>query len=158
MTPYRGRARQVATIAAAGGLLLALAACENLPKIRMPSIASPPACADFAISIYFEPGSAVVTKEAQALIHSAGARARRCQVSGVDVVGLASVAGDSASNLDLSRNRAATVTAALAANGFEHVDINTTAVGDEGSQTRTGEVRPMRRRVNVAFHLVAKPT
>jgi len=60
-------------------------------------------------------------------------------------------------NLDLSRNRAATVTAALAANGFEHVDINTTAVGDEGSQTRTGEVRPMRRRVNVDFHLVAKP-
>ena len=152
-----GVARRIAHAATAGSLMLALSACESLPKLKMPMISSPPQCADFTISIYFEPGSAKVTREAQALIHSASARARRCQVSGVDVVGLASAAGDSASNLQVSKDRAAAVTAALAASGFEHVDINATAVGDAGSENRNGEVRPLRRRANVTFHLVAKP-
>jgi peptidoglycan-associated lipoprotein len=149
-------AAQAAVIAAASAATLLLAGCENLPKLRMPTIASPPPCADFTISIYFEAGSAVITREAQALIHSAGARAKRCLVSGVDVVGLSSPTGETATNLQVSKDRAAAVTAALSASGFEHVDINATAVGDAGAATAKGELRPMRRRATVTFRLVAK--
>lgn len=149
--------RSVTLAAAAAGMLLAVSGCESLPKLKMPMIASPPPCADFTISIYFEPGSAIVTKEARALIHSAAARARRCHVIGVDVVGLASPVGDSARDLQVSKDRATAVTAALAASSFEHVDFSVTAVGVAGAQTRAGEVRPLRRRANVTFHLAARP-
>lgn len=130
--------------------------CESVPKVHMPALFSPPTCTDFAVAIYFEPQSAVVTPEAKALIRSAAAHARRCQVAGIDVVGLADAAGAPAANLQLSKDRAAAVTAALAERGLEHVDINTTAVGDEGAQAHGGEVRPMRRRVNVTFHLAPR--
>jgi outer membrane protein OmpA-like peptidoglycan-associated protein len=135
-----------------------LAGCQSLPKMHMPGpmIHSPPSCADFAISIYFEPGSAAVTPEAQALIRSATGHARRCQVQGIDVVGLADAPGAPDANLQLSKDRAAAVTAALAAHRLEHVEINSTALGDEGAQLR-GERRPLRRRVNVTFHMSAPP-
>ncbi|HEX7761906.1 MAG TPA: OmpA family protein [Caulobacteraceae bacterium] len=148
-----------ATLGAALGAVLAaalLAGCESLPKMHMPMILSPPACADFSIAIYFEPTSAVVTPEALALIRSAAGHARRCQVQGIDVVGLADAPGASAFNLQLSKDRAAAVIAALAARRLEHVDINTAALGDEDAQTRGGELRPLRRRVNVSFHLAPR--
>jgi peptidoglycan-associated lipoprotein len=143
------------TLAAMAGAAT-LSGCESLPKMHMPTIQSPPVCADFAISIYFEPGSAAVTPEAQALIRSAAGHARRCQVQGIDVVGLADAPGAPDANLQLSKDRAAAVTAALAARGLEHVDINSTALGDEGAQARGGALRPLRRRVNVSFHLAPR--
>jgi len=151
-----GPARSALSLAAALSATALLGGCESVPKVRMPAFFSPPACADFAVAIYFEPDSAVVTPEAKALIRSAAAHARRCQVSGIDVVGLADAPGAPAANLQLSKDRAAAVTAALTERGLEHVDINTTALGDEGAQGHGGELRPMRRRVNVTFHLTPR--
>ncbi len=134
-----------------------LSGCESLPKSHPPTIQSPASCADFSISIYFEPGSSVVTPEAQALIRSAAAHAQRCQVQGIDVVGLADAPGAPDANLQLSKDRAAAVTAALSAKGLDHIDINTTALGDQGAQAHGGELRPLRRRANVSFHLGPRP-
>ena len=148
-----------ATAAAAIAGALWLAGCESLPKVHMPHmpiIQSPPACADFSISIYFEPRSSVVTPEAQALIASAAHHARRCQVQGVDVVGLADGPGVTDANLQLSKDRAAAVTSALTGKGVEHVDINATALDGAGDQPRRGLVRPLRRRVDVTFHLAQR--
>lgn len=147
----KGVAGAVALIGA--GLL---AGCQSMPQIHGPMIHSPPSCADFAVSIYFEPGSSVVTPEAQALIRSAAGHARRCQVQGIDVVGLADAPGAPDANLQLSKDRAAAVTAALTARHLEHVDFSTTGLGDEGAQLGA-ERRPLRRRVNVTFHMTAPP-
>jgi len=147
---------RAASLAALMAAAAALAGCESAPKMHMPAFFSPPSCADFAVAIYFEPESAAVTPEAKALIRGAMAHARRCQVSGVDVVGLADAPGASAANLQLSKDRAAAVTAALSESGLDHVDVNTTALGDEGALAHGGEVRPMRRRVNVTFHLAPR--
>ena len=144
------------SLASALSAVALLGGCESVPKVRMPAFFSPPACADFTVAIYFEPDSAMVTPEARALIRSAAAHARRCQVGGIDVVGLADAPGASAANLQLSKDRAAAVTAALSELGLEHVDINTTALGDEGAQAHGGEMRPMRRRVNVTFRLAPR--
>lgn len=149
-------AARASCLATALSAVALLGGCESAPKVHMPAFFSPPPCTDFAVAIYFEPDSAVVTPEAKALIRSATSHARRCQVSGVDVVGLADAPGAPAANLQLSKDRAAAVTAALAEGGLDHVDINTTALGDEGAQAHGGEVRPMRRRVNVTFHLAPR--
>jgi peptidoglycan-associated lipoprotein len=139
--------------------LLALAGCQNgpqLPRLHMPAIQSPPVCADFQISIYFEPASAAITHDAEAVLRSAAGRTRRCKVLGVDVVGLADAAGASEANLKISRDRAAAVTIALARHGFADVSIDTTAGGEAGAQGPGGALRPLRRRAEVTFRLAAK--
>lgn len=151
MTFGVGRRGVILGVALAGAAVLS--GCASLPKFHFPMIHSPPACADFSIAIYFEAGSAVVTPEAQALIRSAASHARRCQVQGIDVVGLADTPGSPDANLQLSKDRAVAVTAALTARGLEQADINASGVGDEGVRAQGGQQRLLRRRVNVSFHL-----
>ncbi|MGA0603695.1 OmpA family protein [Caulobacter sp. KR2-114] len=151
------RAAASATVLAAILATAALGGCASAPKMHMPAMFAPPVCDDFSVSIYFEAESAALSPEAQALIRSAAGHARRCDVKGIDVVGLADAQGAPDANLKLSQDRAAAVTAALAARGLDHVPISTTGVGDEGAQTAGGLVRPMRRRANVTFHLARRP-
>lgn len=139
----------------------ALAGCQSAGdqshRPHMPAMFAPPVCDDFSVSIYFEAESAAISPEAQALIRSAAGHARRCEVKGIDVVGLTDAQGAPGANLKLSQDRAAAVTAALAAHGLGKAPINTTGVGDEGAQTAGGLARPMRRRANVTFHLAPRP-
>jgi len=156
---WRGAGRG-AVLAAAAAVLAGCQSTSSEPherRIHMPAMFAPPVCDDFSVSIYFEPQSAVISPEAQALIRSAAGHARRCDVKGIDVVGLTDAQGAPDANLKLSQDRAAAVSAALAARGLEHAPINTTGVGDEGAQTASGLDRPMRRRVNVTFHLAPRP-
>ncbi len=132
-------------------------AANQSHKPHMPAMFAPPSCEDFSVSIYFEAESAVISPEAQALIRSAAGHARRCDVKGIDVVGLTDAQGAPDANLKLSQDRAAAVTAALAAHGLGKAPINTTGAGDEGAQTASGLARPMRRRANVTFHLAQRP-
>lgn len=154
-----------------GGLALAVSAAAALAGCQstgdqgggqsrlphMPAMFAPPSCEDFSVSIYFEAESSAISPEAQALIRSAAGHARRCDVKGIDVVGLTDAQGAPDTNLKLSQDRAAAVTAALAAHGLGAAPINTTGVGDEGAQTASGLARPMRRRANVTFHLALRP-
>lgn len=139
---------------AAGMALLALVGCATFHKrYAGPLIATPPTCADIAFPVYFEPGSAVVTREAEKMIASARQRSTGCRVTGVDVVGLADAAGAPGANLVLSERRADAVTRALARKGFSAAPVRVAAAGAMDSATAGGEIRPERRRADVTIRV-----
>jgi outer membrane protein OmpA-like peptidoglycan-associated protein len=144
------RAGRLVAIAA---LVTSSAACQGGRWLKGPLIQAPPACVDFTSSIYFESESAQLTREADALISGAARRARRCAVTGIDVVGLADAPGDASANLELSKKRADAVTAALTRRDFKASAIKVAAAGDAGAQNPAGQAKPLRRRVDVLFHL-----
>lgn len=154
-----GLSRTVCLVAAFSTLIGAVG-CQNLhaPRGRgKPLIQAPLSCSDFTISIYFEAGSAALTRQALALINAASDRTRGCAVTGINVVGLADAVGAPAANLVVSRRRADAVVASLHRRGFNTVAFQEAAAGNEGAQTRAGQAKPERRRADVAFHLAAKP-
>ena len=149
--------RVVITLAAAG---LVLAACQSgrpAAPPKGPLIVSASPCVDFTQAIYFEAGSAEVTRPAERLLALAAARLRGCAVRGVAVVGLADSPGDKVANLTLSQRRADAVKASLHRLGFDQVEIQTAAAGDTGAMTMSGQDRPVRRRADVTFHVSAPP-
>jgi outer membrane protein OmpA-like peptidoglycan-associated protein len=134
------------------GLGLALAGCQT-ERPPAPVIAPPPSCHDIDFSIYFEPGSAGITREAAQLISSARDRAQGCRVTGIVVVGLADAKGARGANLELSKARADSVSRFLAASGFSNVEFREGAAGAAGAATPAGAQKPLRRRADVAIHL-----
>jgi outer membrane protein OmpA-like peptidoglycan-associated protein len=75
-------------------------------------------------------------------------------VTGVEVLGLAdAVGGDTASNLQLSKDRARAVTAALESSGLPAAEFKVTAAGQSGATTAGGQAQPLRRRVDVVIHV-----
>lgn len=114
---------------------------------------TPRTCQDVTVSIYFQRDSAVVTREARAVLKGVGDRARGCALGRVEVTGLADAAGDPDANLALSRRRADAVRAAVERLGFVTVDFQLGAVGERGAVTSSGDARPLRRRADVTFHL-----
>lgn len=137
---------------------LATGACQSTHgRVAGPLIVAPASCADINFPIYFEPGSADVTREADHLIGAAREQARGCEVTGIVVVGLADAPGSPDANLKLSRRRANAVTQVLHSRGFNTVEFRETAMGAAGASTAAGADRPLRRRADVSIHLIAKP-
>jgi peptidoglycan-associated lipoprotein len=135
---------------------LALTGCQSAHSpahTKGPLIVSASPCADFTQTLYFEAGSAVITRPAERLLTLAAARSRGCVVTGVAVLGLADAPGDKASNLAVSQMRADAVKAALHRRGFDQVEIQTTAAGETGAITAAGQDKPVRRRAEITFHL-----
>lgn len=131
----------------AGGL----GACANGPGIGSgPRTAM---CPDTTFQIYFEPDSAALTDEGLAVLSAAAAGARSCRINGVRVVGLADAAGSPQANMELSEQRAAAVSRALAANGLPPAIFDQAALGQAGAMTPEGELRPLRRRADVTLDL-----
>jgi len=152
---WRGRARRAGMAGAVGALALA-AGCQSPrppPPPKGPLILAPTACADFSIAIYFEPGSASIDRAGEALLTAAGQRTKACSVTGVRVRGLADAPGSHDVNLTLSKLRAETVRRALQRRGFTQVEFQVTAIGDAQAESPSGDVRLMRRRVDVDIHL-----
>lgn len=110
-------------------------------------------CQDIGVEIYFEPASATLGPDAQALIDQAATQAKGCRVTTVEVLGLADAPGASGANLDLSKERADAVRAALAAARLPAAQFHVRAAGDAGALTPDGLPRPMRRRVDVTLRL-----
>jgi outer membrane protein OmpA-like peptidoglycan-associated protein len=140
---------------AASAVALGLAGCHTTPKPRV-MILAPSVCQDFTVSIYFEPGSASLGPEAERLIAAAADKSSACDVTGVNVTGLADAPGTHEANLALSKRRAATVTRALYQRGFRAVVFQVYSAGDLGAQSAAGETHPLRRRVDVQIHLAPK--
>ena len=145
--------------AAAFGAGLILAGCASVPgrPSRAAIVATPPQCADFQVSIYFERDAARVTREARSVLANASAMARGCSVDQAKVVGLADSPGSADVNLDLSRRRAQAVTRALGKAGFAQVAFDVTVTGEAGAITGAGAAAPLRRRADIFFHLSARP-
>ena len=137
------------SLALAAGL--ALTACAQTGPQPMVSVA--PTCSNFVVSIYFETDSATVTREAMAIIRSAAARARGCNVQRIGVIGLASAPGDVVANQALSERRVLTVTQALTRAGLSAERIGVGAVGEDDAMAAGGVQNPLRRRVDLALQL-----
>ena len=90
------------------------------------------------------------------MISAAAKPAKRCRVLNVEVVGLADATGAPGANLELSKRRAASVTAALAASGLPTKDLKVTAGGQAGATTADGKSAPLRRRAEVVMHMAPR--
>lgn len=133
-------------------LAVQAAGCTTL-KPRLAS--RPPVCGEMSVKIYFEPDSAEITDEGRAVISAAASQAKTCRVDQVTVLGLADAAGAPQANLELSQRRAAAVTRTLAAQGLPAAEFTATAAGQAGAVTDSGDIRPLRRRVDVVLKLSA---
>ena len=143
--------RKAATVAV---LMLGLSACATVKSARDRIVRAPNRCVDQTVQIYFEPDSAEVTKEGRAVLNlTAKDSQANCKVTGVDVLGLADSAGAADVNLELSKRRAQSVTAALTAAGLPAADFKLAAAGQAGATNKKGDMRPLRRRTDVVLHL-----
>jgi peptidoglycan-associated lipoprotein len=133
-------------------LVLALGGCATRLTGRDRIVKAAPHCVDQTVQIYFKPESAEVTKEGRAVLRAAAAQSKPCKVASVDVLGLADGAGAAAANLDLSKRRAQSVTAALTAAGLPAGEFEVSAAGQAGAVTAEGAA-PLRRRADVVLHL-----
>jgi len=145
---------RIAAIALGGALLAALAACQSAPTGRAAIVKAPQRCIDTTVQIYFDSWSADLNKESRAVIDEAAVQARGCTVEKVEVLGLADAEGSPAPNLELSKKRAAAVTAALAKAGLPAAEFRVAAAGQSGAMTADGDEQPMRRRADVVLHLL----
>ena len=136
---------------------LALTGCQtSRARYSGPLIARPANCVDIDFPIYFEGGSASVTREADRRIVDASQRANGCRVTGIDVMGLADAPGAPEVNYLLSQRRAKAVAEALRRRGFRAVEPNEGAAGAINATAASGAERPLRRRADVAIHLAPR--
>jgi peptidoglycan-associated lipoprotein len=140
-------------IVAGLGLALGLGGCASMKRTRDAVVRAPVTCQDVTIPIYFEADQAQLTPEGRRVIASEASQAKRCAISSVRVVGLADAAGDPAANLELSKARAASVTDALMKAGLPAAEFDLAAVGQAGSVTADGKIRPVRRRADIVLKL-----
>jgi peptidoglycan-associated lipoprotein len=129
---------------------LSLGACAQVSEMRTRAqIVAEPHCADINFPIYFGERSSELTPAAMNVIASAGTHSRGCTAAEVEVVGLADYQGPADANLELSRQRAAKVAAALTHAGLPAPVFHLTAAGDTGAVTAGGDAKPLRRRADV---------
>jgi peptidoglycan-associated lipoprotein len=141
---------------AALGAAAALGACGSMKSPRDRIVQAPKLCEDVHIPIYFEPNKAALTPDGRKLIAVEARRARPCRVDAVKVIGLADAAGDPAANLELSKQRAASVASAIMKAGLPAAEFELAAAGQAGAVSESGAVAPVRRRADVTLKL-SKP-
>ena len=124
--------------------------------MRARLVRAPNPCVDQVLQVYFEPDVAELTPEGRAVIDAAAAGARACRVKAVEVLGLADAPGTPAANFDLSRRRAASVSAVLAADGLPPAKFRVGAAGATGAVAANGAAAPLRRRVDVTLRLARR--
>jgi len=138
------------TIAALAGLS-ALGGCSSTSRNRDALVRAPATCVDQTVQVYFDPWSAELTPEGRAVIQTAAANLHSCRIRAVEVLGLADAQGDPQANLELSKRRASSVSAALAAAGLPAAEFQLAAAGEAGAVTADGKAAPVRRRVDVTL-------
>lgn len=138
-------------VAALGLGLLTLGGCASGPRFELPGFKP---CADVAIGLYFESFSAEIGPEAQAALKGAARQTRGCQVTGIEVLGLADPVGAVDANQKLSEDRALAVETALRGLGLTGMTL--TAAGEAGSVTPGGAVAPLRRRVDIVVRMTPR--
>jgi len=122
-----------------------------------PVMAMPSNCTDLTATIYFNRGSAVLTREAKDALKIAAAQAESCHFRAVDVYGLSDAVGAPAANLALSKRRAEVVTGTLAQLGFSTVNFKLVAGGEAGAVNVSGAIEPLRRQTDVIFRAAPTP-
>lgn len=130
-------------------LLGLLGGCVAMPSSEAADAPSPRRCRDRTFDVYFATGDARLTPAAVNAIRAQAARAKRCAIQTVTIVGN----GDSASetqqtSLDLAARRAATVGERLVSFGVPPGLIAQDAIAVEGAAPGRPR-RPLRGRTQV---------
>ena len=137
-----------------GGLTLALLAGCTTPgvyKKRSDLVSNPAACAAKRFEVYFDQDQARLTTAAREAISLTATQLQGCDVTKVQVLGLADArSGTAAANQSLSERRARSVAEALAAAGLPAPAFEVAAAGAEGALVN-GVNDPLRRRTEVVI-------
>jgi outer membrane protein OmpA-like peptidoglycan-associated protein len=142
------------------GLRYQFAAPAPPPPPPPPPLPPPPppppaaaACPTGNFVVYFEWDRSNLTQEAVTVIDRAVEQARRCNISGVLLVGHTDTSGSTAYNQGLSERRASVVRDALVARGIPAGSITTQARGetDLARQTADGVREPLNRRTAITI-------
>ena len=141
-----------------GGLTMALLAGCTTPgayKKRSDLVSNPAACAAKRFEVYFDQDQARLTTAAREAIGLTATQLQDCDVTRVQVLGLADArSGTAAANQSLSERRARSVAEALAGVGLPAPAFEVAAAGAEGAVVN-GVNDPLRRRTEVLIE--AKP-
>jgi len=139
---------------AASGLILALLAGCSTPgayKKRSDLVSDPAACAARRFEVYFDQDQARLTTAAREAISLTATQLQGCDITRVQVLGLADArSGTAAANQSLSERRARSVAEALAAAGLPAPAFEVAAAGAEGALVN-GVNDPLRRRTEVVI-------
>ena len=135
----------VAAVVAAG-----LSGCEGARRFwdRDQLVTEPQACAPKRFEVYFADSEARLTPAAREAIGMTAAQLQGCDITRVQVIGLADARGGAAANLTLSQRRAQAVAEALTGAGWPAPAFDVEAAGDAGATTG-GVNEPLRRRTEV---------
>lgn len=126
---------------------LVIGGCMTRPE--RDAIVADADCAPIRFDIYFATDQAELTPTAAEAVRMSAAKAARCRVDRVRVLGLADAQGGATANLNLSQGRAQAVTTALEAAGLPAPVFEVQAAGDFGATTAAGTNAPLRRRTEV---------
>ena len=140
-------------VAASGLILALLAGCTTpgLYKKRSDLVSNPAACAAKRFEVYFDQDQARLTTAAREAISLTATQLQGCDVTKVQVLGLADArSGTAAANQSLSERRARSVAEALAAAGLPAPAFEVAAAGAEGALVN-GVNDPLRRRTEVVI-------
>ncbi|MGH7020881.1 MAG: OmpA family protein [Brevundimonas sp.] len=135
-----------------GGLTLALLAGCTTPgayKKRSDLVSNPAACAAKRFEVYFDQDQARLTTAAREAISLTATQLQGCDVTKVQVLGLADArSGTAAANQSLSERRARSVAEALSSAGLPAPAFEVAASGADGAVVN-GVNDPLRRRTEV---------
>lgn len=150
--------KPILPVAVVGVLTVALLAGCSTPgvyKKRSDLVSNPAACAARRFEVYFDQDQARLTTAAREAIGLTATQLQGCDVTKVQVLGLADArTGTAASNQSLSERRARSVAEALAGVGLPAPAFEVAAAGADGAVVN-GVNDPLRRRTEVLIE--AKP-
>lgn len=144
--------KSILPVAVVGGLTLALAASCAPPgayQNRSDLVSDTAACAAKRFEVYFDQDQARLTAAARQAIGLTATQLQGCDVTRVQVLGLADArSGTAAANQSLSERRARSVAEALAGAGLPAPAFEVAAGGADGAMVN-GVNDPLRRRTEV---------
>lgn len=144
--------KPILPIAVVGGLTVALLAGCTPPgayKTRADLVTNPAACGPKRFEVYFDQDQARLTAAAREAVRLTATQLQGCDVTRVQVLGLADArSGTAAANQSLSERRARSVAEALAGVGLPAPAFEVAAAGADGAVVN-GVNDPLRRRTEV---------
>ncbi|MFK0297719.1 OmpA family protein [Brevundimonas sp. NPDC090276] len=145
--------KPILPIVVAGLSLMLLAGCSTpgAYKTRSELVSDPAACGAKRFEVYFDQDQARLTTAAREAIGLTATQLQGCDITRVQVLGLADArTGTAASNQSLSERRARSVAEALAGVGLPAPAFEVAAAGAEGAVVN-GVNDPLRRRTEVVI-------
>lgn len=145
--------KTILPVVAAGLTLTLLAGCAapGVYKTRSDLVSNPAACGAKRFEVYFDQDQARLTNAAREAISLTATQLQGCDVTKVQVLGLADArSGTAAANQTLSEQRARSVAEALAVVGLPAPAFEVIGAGAEGAKVN-GVNDPLRRRTEVVI-------